>query len=546
MGAVGGVFHLAVVLQDGFMENQTREKFQKVGETKVAGTVNLDETTRRQCSLLDWFVVFSSVSSGRGKAGQANYGFSNSFMERICEQRVHDGYPGLAVQWGAVGDVGIVLDTMGGNDTVVGGTLPQRMASCLTELDQFLNLTQPVVSSLVLAEKQGKRKGDTSDKASLVNIKDANTTNPISTLADLGLDSLMAVEVKQMLERDYDLVLPMKDVRQLTINKLNEITSGSVADRPKTGSVGDSVSAQLMNDTGVLIRYDVNHIMPTETIVPMNEQSNYVDSQPWFVMHPIEGVVRSLESVMLHVKTPVYGLQCTADAPLTSVPDLAAFYIRTLKQIQPEPPYKLIGYSFGACIAFEMALQLEKEAENSVKALTFLDGSHLFVVSLIAHYQAKFTQGKRWGEERESVALLAFITQFTVIDYTKMSSRLQAQPDWKARLHVAIDYLFATNQFTNRSELEMAAESFYKKLVIADKYKPDAILSRPVLLITASSRHANQDAIGIDYGLSKVCSAPVVVQTVEGDHASFILGQSALKVADIINRGLSANINVTA
>ena len=159
-------------------------------------------------------------------------------------------------------------------------------------------------------------------------IKDASTTNPISTLADLGLDSLMGVEVKQMLERDYDLVLPMKDVRQLTINKLNEITSGSVADRSKTGSVGDSVSAQLMNDHGVSIRYDVNHIMPTETIVPMNDQSTDVDSHPWFVMHPIEGVVMSLESVMLHVKTPVYGLQCTADAPLTSVPDLAAFYVR--------------------------------------------------------------------------------------------------------------------------------------------------------------------------------------------------------------------------
>ena len=159
-------------------------------------------------------------------------------------------------------------------------------------------------------------------------IKDASTTNPISTLTDLGLDSLMGVEVKQMLERDYDLVLPMKDVRQLTINKLNEITSGSVAHRSKTGSVSDSASAQLMNDSGVSIRYDVNHIMPTETIVPMNEQPTDVDSQPWFVMHPIDGVVVSLESVMLHVKTPVYGLQCTADAPLTSVPDLAAFYIR--------------------------------------------------------------------------------------------------------------------------------------------------------------------------------------------------------------------------
>ena len=86
------------------MENQTRDMFQKVGETKVAGTVNLDETTRRQCSSsLDWFVVFSSVSCGRGNAGQANYGFSNSFMERICEQRMHDGYPGEGVSEGGRG-----------------------------------------------------------------------------------------------------------------------------------------------------------------------------------------------------------------------------------------------------------------------------------------------------------------------------------------------------------------------------------------------------------------------------------------------------------
>lgn len=51
------------------------------------------------------FVVFSSVSCGRGNAGQSNYGMSNSVMERICEKRRSDGLPGLAIQWGAIGDV---------------------------------------------------------------------------------------------------------------------------------------------------------------------------------------------------------------------------------------------------------------------------------------------------------------------------------------------------------------------------------------------------------------------------------------------------------
>lgn len=51
------------------------------------------------------FVVFSSVSCGRGNAGQTNYGMANSVMERICEQRKRDGLPGVAIQWGAIGEV---------------------------------------------------------------------------------------------------------------------------------------------------------------------------------------------------------------------------------------------------------------------------------------------------------------------------------------------------------------------------------------------------------------------------------------------------------
>ena len=47
--------------------------------------------------------------------------------------------------------------------------------------------------------------------------------NPDTTLADLGLDSLMGVEVKQTLERDYDLVMPMTEIRKLTFSKLREV-----------------------------------------------------------------------------------------------------------------------------------------------------------------------------------------------------------------------------------------------------------------------------------------------------------------------------------
>ena len=73
---------------------------------------------------------------------------------------------GLAVQWGAVGDVGIILKTMG-EDTAIGGTLPQRIASCLAVLDSFLSQGAPVVSSTVLAE-QASARGDAGGTTSLI------------------------------------------------------------------------------------------------------------------------------------------------------------------------------------------------------------------------------------------------------------------------------------------------------------------------------------------------------------------------------------------
>ncbi|XP_025419053.1 fatty acid synthase-like [Sipha flava] len=232
LGPVGGVFNLAAVLRDAFLENQTPQDFEIVSTPKVTGTKNLDIVTRKSCPELDHFVVFSSVSCGRGNAGQTNYGFANSVMERICEARQDAGLPGLAIQWGAIGDVGLIMETMGGNETVVGGTLPQRMTSCLSSFDIFLQHSQPVLASMVLAEKRENVSGGATQVslieavANILGIKDTNNINPSATFADLGMDSLMGAEIKQTLERNYDLMLGIGEIRVLTVNKLQGFQSG--------------------------------------------------------------------------------------------------------------------------------------------------------------------------------------------------------------------------------------------------------------------------------------------------------------------------------
>ena len=71
------------------------------------------------------------------------------------------------MQWGAIADVGLVMELKGTNETVIGGTLPQRITSCLEVLDLFLNQPHPVLSSFVLAEKAESR-GDGGSQQDLV------------------------------------------------------------------------------------------------------------------------------------------------------------------------------------------------------------------------------------------------------------------------------------------------------------------------------------------------------------------------------------------
>ncbi|KAK9701631.1 Phosphopantetheine attachment site [Popillia japonica] len=464
LGPIGGIFNLAAVLRDAMMENQSEADFKTVVRPKVTATKNLDVASRSLATELDYFVCFSSVSCGRGNAGQANYGLANSAMERICESRQSAGLPGLAIQWGAIGDVGLILETMGGNDTEVGGTLPQRMSSCLATMDIFLQQPAPVVASMVLAEK---RKTTNSNQVSLIDavanilgvdavanilgvkdpasvpaqasladlgmdslmgsemgseikqtlernnqvslidavanilgVKDPASVPAQASLADLGMDSLMGSEIKQTLERNYDLVLSAQEIRALSFGRLQELSAGGGGDASlqeqtvlsaqeiralsfgrlqelSAGGGGDASLQEQTTDTAAVkqqhnatnndqLQYgNAKELMPRKALVqmPSKSSSSSTDNKlmkPVFVLlHPIEGVVNALQELAQQIQAPVYGLQCTNETPLSSIGDLASYYVKQLKTVQNEGPYTLVGYSFGACVAFEMGVQME-------------------------------------------------------------------------------------------------------------------------------------------------------------------------------------------
>jgi fatty acid synthase len=153
LGPVGGIFHFATVLHDAFIEDQSAATFKKVCAPKVDALGYLDAVTRKFCPKLDYFVAFSSQSSGRGFVGQNNYGYANSVMEHICENRKRDGYHGLAIQYGPIGDVGLWAQNENIDLSSIGMVInTQRIPSCLEVLDRFLHCQHAIVSTIIRVE----------------------------------------------------------------------------------------------------------------------------------------------------------------------------------------------------------------------------------------------------------------------------------------------------------------------------------------------------------------------------------------------------------
>ncbi|XP_077526192.1 fatty acid synthase-like isoform X3 [Haemaphysalis longicornis] len=231
LGPVGGVFNLAAVLRDALLENQTEETYGAVCKPKVDVTRCFDVLTRRLCPELDHFVVFSSVVCGRGNGGQTNYGYANSVMEHICERRVADGFPALAIQWGAIADVGFFHEATG-LDAGIHGTRPQRIKSCLEVLDRLLNQKVPVVSCSVKADQSPETPSEnTQDLVELISqilgMNDSSSLKPHVTLGELGLDSMIGVKVQDTIERHCGLVLSMQQIAQLNVHLLEEMSQGT-------------------------------------------------------------------------------------------------------------------------------------------------------------------------------------------------------------------------------------------------------------------------------------------------------------------------------
>lgn len=349
---LGGIFHLAMVLQDALFQNMDEKQFKDVCQPKIDAAKILDELSRELCQNLRYFVTFSSIVATQGNAGQANYGFANFAMDQLCRQRKLDSLPALSIQWGQVGDVGFVHENKQRIKLDSLTLQEQSISSCLAALESLLLQDNPVVTSYIprKLDKHGRtdsvNSGLTSQEklsgkiASILGLREDEITNHDHSFTELGMDSLMSVEIQSVIEETTSNKIKLPDIGKLSFSSLHNL---ELEDNGESATTSSKEILQPYNSTTTVTKtvYFINGIM--------NDSKEF------------------LKDIQIPDGCQMY-LVCYENAEnMQTLVDTLQHHINSLPENQNR--VSIIGFSLGAIIAHRFKKLVPRERLN--KEVTF-------------------------------------------------------------------------------------------------------------------------------------------------------------------------------
>jgi NADPH:quinone reductase-like Zn-dependent oxidoreductase/pimeloyl-ACP methyl ester carboxylesterase/acyl carrier protein len=486
LGPLRGIFHAAMVLDDGVLAQLTAERFSRVTAPKVTGAWNLH---RASTGLpLDHFVMFSSASALVGAAGQANYAAANCFLDAVALYRRASGLPALTVDWGALSEVGFVasharvaehltahgvqsitpaqatemLGRLLQSDvtqiafmhvdwekffgTAVGSSLSPRFSEIIAaparrEHDDAGNIRRMILSAPA-AERLAlvvERVGESAAKVLRTSLAKLEANRP---LKEMGLDSLMAFELLNRLEVQFGISLPSNDgSANSSINNLAAVVLKMFVEDGADPGTGQISAPAIGHDRNESIEAAVR----SKQTLTLRSRGG---GTPVFFIHPAGGGTNIYDELVgqLPEGFPVYGIQSRilvgADDECISVEEMARNYASLITKRQPDGALRLAGFSAGGLFALATAGELERRS-RTVSFVGMIDTPvgvfcpvyprELVLKNLFAEFYDHLSDEPALLQRRETGDLLDSMME--------LARKTATAKEEAARLHLVMDWL---------------------------------------------------------------------------------------------------------
>ncbi len=556
-----GVVHAAGVLEDGILLDMTPDRLARVLAPKIAGAWNLHRATSD--APLERFVLFSSVAALLGSPGQGNYAAGNAFLDGLAHYRRAQGLPALSINWGPWAGSGMAasgersenvaargmellpadaaLETLGRLLTGDAATVAVMDARWPALVRQLPGGTPPLLESVAPAQEKtsGERATESAFRAQLLQVglderktilreyvteelsriigiepSQLDAGQPLNTL---GLDSLMAMELKNKLETQLACTLPM----------------AKFLEGPSVASLADFAAGLL---SGEAEPSDASHEQParSESWTPLIALQTAGARPPLFCVHPLGGDVRCYDGIAQAMagERPVYAVRARGSEgdlpPHQSIDEMVRDYLAAIRAVQPSGPYHLCGWSTGGIYAYEMARQLEAAGEELGLLALFDSPLPTICENIDLHDDTRFL--------------------FDLVEFTNQFAGAAMRVSYEALRSQSYEASFEQAMAEAKRHGVVPADvpiAFLRRLVDVAKsnvrvlrdYQP-AALRQPIHLFRPLQAGLLEEKLGpnieADLGWGRVAGGPVELHEAPGHHFSMMLGENAQVLSELL------------
>lgn len=353
----------------------------------------------------------------------------------------------------------------------------------------------------------------------------------------------MAVEIKQALEREFELNLTAQDLRVLTFAKLQELT-----DKGTDGKIGLMKSDESINladiQKNMLLRSCGNEETANDALLPLNTiaQNSETDALGIFISG-VEGVISPvLYKMCKNIEIPMYALQLHCASMEDNFPNLMATFTKVGNLIFPswdipkntffiifllqqdvmdlfenKKRFYLIGHSFGGIVAIELAKMLEKKGLTG--QVVSIDGSILlfkrFIKGLMPTMEDSYESIQNFLLQQLAFEILPDqqpdAIRKVLEDEKTMDGRINKYISLMPKQEYSTEYLTKMGYgLQNRFKIVLNENEEYS----GEKIQSNITLIRPTTNLFVDIEN--------DYKLTQYTSGNVFVSFIDGTHLSML------------------------